>query len=120
MTTTTIVQLEKHIEHMIRAHIAECRRRAAAATLAPIVGAASPDLSRPVELLKRVDQLRFELCDPFLRYHRLKPTPEWVPRLIVAVQLSARNCRRGVSRRVKQFRGNQLRPLVGRAFAGEG
>jgi hypothetical protein len=109
MTTTTIEQLEKHIEHMIRAHIAECRRRAAAAvergfassrarpkvthgaprqagrrrtpdeisklgerlyqavcahpgstmaTLAPIVGAASPDLSRPVEFLKRAGRVR--------------------------------------------------------------
>lgn len=31
MTTTTIEQLEKHIEQAIRAHIAEVRRRAAAA-----------------------------------------------------------------------------------------
>ncbi len=31
MTTTTIEQLEKHIEQAIRAHIAEVRWRAAAA-----------------------------------------------------------------------------------------
>lgn len=31
MTTTTIEQLEKHIEQVIRAHITECRRRAEAA-----------------------------------------------------------------------------------------
>lgn len=124
MTTTTIEQLEKHIEQVIRGHIAECRRRAAAAvergfasararptaargtprqlgrrrtpdeisglgerlyqavcahpgstmaTLAPVVGAASRELSRPAELLKRSGRVRSAGQRHTTRYFPMTP-----------------------------------------------